>query len=163
MQIKDIANELWYSDLDGTSDTSIAVIAFWLRSNVGKLNETLGVDYHVDETSLEIVDDSGAEIGISEVAIFKMLYLVYWYGRQARNFLGASSASTLLEVSSDGATVRTVNRNDIAKSYLVLLKEAKEELKGLVNGYVFSTSTPLQVVGDDTDYYIPSLSDSRGR
>ncbi len=127
MQIKDIANEIWFSDLDETTETSIAAIAFWLRSNIGKLNESIGTDYFVNETSLEIVDNAGNEIGLSETAILKQLYLIYWYGRQARNFLGAASASTLLEVSSDGATVRTVNRNEIAKSYLILLKEKLRE------------------------------------
>jgi hypothetical protein len=163
MKIVDIANEIWYTELDETSDTSIAAIAFWLRSNVGKLNESIGTDYSVHETTLEIVDEDGVEIGLSETAILKEMYLIYWYGRQAKNFLGVSSANILLEVSSDGATVKTVNRNEIAKSYLILLKEARVELQSLINGYVFGKSTPRHVYGDDTESHIPSRSDSRYR
>ncbi len=163
MRVVDIANELWYSDLDETTETSIAAIAFWLRSNIGKLNEMIRTDYVIDETTLEIVDDSnGEEIGTSEAAIYKQMYLIYWYNRQANNFLGASSASVLLEVTSDGATVRTVNRNEIAKSYLVLLKESKGEFKTLINNYTFKKSTPRHVFGDDTEARIESLTDSRG-
>lgn len=156
MKVVDIANDIWYSELNETTDTSIAAIAFWIRSNVGKLNQTIGTDYIVNDISLEIVDKNGMEIGSSEVAILKTLYLIYWYNRQAKNFLGVSSANLLLEVTSDGATVRTINKNEIAKSYIALVKEAKDDLRGLVNNYVLSLSTPLQVVGDDTDYTITS-------
>jgi hypothetical protein len=153
MYVVDIANDLWYNELEQSSDTSIAAISFWLRSNIGALNSLIGSDYEIDEETLEIVGGDST-FGIEEVAILKQLYLIYWYKRKANSNLGAAAIDSLLEVSSDGATVKTVNRNNISSSYISLLKEAKSELKSLINGYKFHHFRPLDVVGDDTESYI---------
>ena len=53
MKIVDIADEL-YRELAEPSDLSIPAISFWLRSNIGKLNNLISTAYLIDEDTLEI-------------------------------------------------------------------------------------------------------------
>ena len=54
MKVQDIAQEI-YRELDEPSDLTIPVIAFWIRSNVGELNNHLDTAFKINDTSLEIV------------------------------------------------------------------------------------------------------------
>jgi hypothetical protein len=137
-----------YLELEEDSDISIASIANWFRNNFSLLNNILNKNYSLN-LSLEIVDENAVEIGEEEVVIFKQLYFIYFYGRKARKFLGAAGTDSVIELSSDGGTVRMINKIDLAKNYSSLLKESKDTVKNLINAYKIKQYQPQQVTGDD--------------
>jgi hypothetical protein len=63
--------------------------------------------------------------------------------------LGAASTNVLLEVTSDGSTIRTVNRNELAKSYITMKRMEQQGLDDLVINYKAGNFLPAQVAGDD--------------
>lgn len=156
MKVVDIANEI-YTELGQLPTLSIPPIAHWLRGNVGALNNKLNVDYYVD-TDLEIKEDvtgsSGGvtkkEVGDDEKIIFKKLYLIHHYDVQIRDSLGAASTDTIVEIASDGTSVRRVNKIQQSQTYQAAKKLEMQELNGMVQSYKMKRSVPSQVVGDDT-------------
>lgn len=143
-QIEDVAQEV-YSELDEPSNISVGAIKFWVRSQVGNLNTLLFTDYQLNDAGNEITP----ALGENEKAIIKSLYFIYWYNRMIRNAYGANGFSTTLELSSDGFTVRKLNKNEASKIFLQMVKDEKENLLKLVNGYRTNRSTPAQVTGND--------------
>lgn len=152
MKIVDIADEL-YRELAEPCDLSIPAISFWLRSNIGILNNLISTDYFVDDITLEVyqkICDVNTEIGDDEKVIFKKLYMIHYYDVKVRSVLGAASNDSVREVVSDGARVRKYNKNDLSKTYISAKKESVEELNNLVHAYKISKSSPRQIAGDDT-------------
>ena len=150
-KIVDISDEI-YRELGEPSDLSIASVAFWLRTNIGKLNVLLNKPYLINETTLEIYssDETKDPFGINEKTIFKKIYTLYYYERLFRNALGAASTDSVIEIDQNGFRAKRVNKNELAKTYSELKKQADAELKILLDKYDINEVTPLQVVGDDT-------------
>lgn len=144
MKILLLADEIW-KELSEPSDLSVSAITFWLRINIGKLNNQIGLAYKVDPTNGEITPD----MGIKEQAVFKALYMIYFYDKLIRASLGAASIETVLEVSSDGGTVRKLNKTTLAQTYIQMRKQAVEDLQTLTVNYKGSDHLPLSVTGDD--------------
>lgn len=144
-KIVDIADEL-YREMGEPADLSIASIAYWLRTNIGKLNILLDKRYAIDETTLEITAD---DFTLNEKAVFKLIYTIQYYERLFRNALGSASIDSVLSVTDDGSTVVKVNKNELAKSYGQLKKQASDELKELLTSYTLNDVSPKQVSGDD--------------
>ena len=145
MKIVDIANEL-YMELGEPSSLSIPPIAFWLRGNIGNLNSRLNTSYKINGTSYELSPD----MGYKEKDILKKMYMIHHYDAKLRESLGAASTDTWVEISSDGTSVRRVNKIQQSQTYQVAKKTETEELYKLVHAYRISASAPLQVAGDDT-------------
>ncbi len=154
--IEDIAQEI-YVDLDEPSDLSVGAIKFFLRGKVGDLNNLLFATYTLNGAANEI----SPSLGEDEKSILKSLYMVYYYNRMIRNNLGAAAFSSVVQVSSDGGTVRLANQNEIAKSYLQMVRDEKENLKTLINSYRVSKGSPSQVTGVDSLIELPVNIDSR--
>ena len=150
-KIVDIADEV-YRELGEPADISIASIAYWLRTNIGKLNVLINKPYLINETTLEIYssDETNDPFGINEKTIFKKIYTLYYYERLFRNALGAASTDSVIEIDQNGFRAKRVNKNELAKTYSELKKQADAELKILLDKYDINGVTPLQVVGDDT-------------
>jgi hypothetical protein len=144
MTINMIADEI-FRELLSPTDNSVAAISFWLRANVGNLNTKIGGEYTLSSNGLNFSPDLGED----EKFILKQLYLIYYNDLRIRENLGAAALSAVLEVSSDGATVRTVNRNEISKSYLQLRKQLTEDLEVAIKNYNNSSIEFRQVAGDD--------------
>ena len=72
-KIVDIADEL-YREMGEPSDSSIASIAFWLRTNISRLNILINKPYTINEETLEISDTEADPFGINEKGIFKLLF-----------------------------------------------------------------------------------------
>ena len=73
MKVVDIADDI-FRELGEPSSLSIPAITFWVRSNVGRLNNAINTEFAVDEESLEIkrkIDLKPTNIGIDEVTILK--------------------------------------------------------------------------------------------
>jgi hypothetical protein len=104
-KIVDIADEI-YRELGEPTDVSISSIAFWLRSNLGKLNILIAKDFYIDEITLEVAGKDYA-FTLLEKAIFKKLYNLHYYDRQIINLIGKARAVNL--VSTDATTSGTTN------------------------------------------------------
>jgi hypothetical protein len=148
MKLVDSANGL-YLNLGTPSNVSIPAICAYYRNTVGELNATLGTNFRVDSTTLELTD-SGVEIGEKEMAIFNLLYEIKYYTRESRNFMGVGGVDQLLSAESDNGKLTFVNRNTSAASYIQLRKESKLALDELVNYYKLAACSPSSVEGDDT-------------
>jgi hypothetical protein len=149
--ITDISNEL-YDELAEPTDISIPAIAFWLRSNVGKLNNVLCKSFEINPNSgnYEITP----EINDNVKDIFKTLYVIYYLGRQVEKNLGAASVNTVVEIDSDGSKVKKTSKNDNAKVWLEIKKNAQEDLKNLLNAYRFcvASNSITSIAGSDGLY-----------
>ena len=145
MKIVDIADEI-FRELDQPTDVSIPQIAFWIRVNVGTLNNLINTGYAIDTTTLEISPDPEIE----EKSILKKLYNIHYYNLKLRASLGATAIDSILEVTSDGSTVRKVNRNETSKIYNSIKRQEQYELNREISSYKLSKSPPIQVAGDDT-------------
>jgi hypothetical protein len=152
MKIVDIANEI-YSDIGSPTSTSIPAIAFYIRGQVGKINNLLYENFYIEETSgqYEIFDDSAAEISIDAVAIMKKIYEIYDLDVQIRAQMNALASDTILEFTEvDGSSFRRTNRNEISKTLSSMKKDELQVLKDMVNAYRIHKAVPAQVAGDDT-------------
>lgn len=150
MKIVDISDEI-FSELNSPTALSIPAIAFWLRNNIGALNNLVNTAYTVNLTSLEIEDKDGVEIGENEKAILKKMYFVHYYDLKVRENIINISTDSVISVSDDGSSVKKINKNEISKTLSQLKKQEYQELKDLVHAYKLDKSTPYQVVGDDTE------------
>lgn len=148
MTVTDLASDTYEIDLSGPSDLSVAYITQWYRSHIGTLNNFVNNGYTLND-SLEIIDESGANIDNDAAAIFKKLFEIFYNKKQSRAYLGAAGVDSITVIQQDGIVTRGVDRNQIAQSYLRMYKEAKEELKKLLNNYRLKNSTPQHIVSDD--------------
>jgi hypothetical protein len=144
MKVVDIAQEI-KSELNDPTDVSLPIITTWLRNNIGKLNNALGLSVSIDSDTLEF----SQELTEAEKVIFKMMYFIYYYDYQIRSSLGAAAIDRTLEVQDFGTTVRVQNKNELAKTWLQLRKETKAALDEALDDYSANEFTPVQVVGDD--------------
>ena len=82
MKVVDVADEI-YRELGRPEDTSIASISFWVRSNIGALNNHINMEFTIDGSTLEVnfTDDNDEKfnLGIEEASILKKMYLIYDY------------------------------------------------------------------------------------
>jgi len=151
MKVVDIADEI-FRELGEPGTLSIPVLTFWIRANVGALNNYIHENYFID-SSLEIVKaegDSNVEIEEEEKAILKKMYMIYHYDGLVRSTLGAASLDTVVEIQSDDTRVKKINKNEQSKTYVSMRRLENAELKDLISAYKISKSTPSQVSGDDT-------------
>lgn len=149
MKVVDIANEI-YIDQGSPTSTSIPAIAFWIRSRAGTLNTLLYEDLGIS-SNLELIND-GVEISPEIVSIVKQMYKVYDLEIQIRNMMNALASDSILKVTDNlgGTSFERVNRNEIAKTLILVRKDEMKILKDLIDSYRSLTSQPQQVAGDDT-------------
>ena len=145
VKIVSIADEA-YRELASPSDLSIAAISFWLRTNLGQLNNLIDTSYTLNADTQEL--ETG--LTIEQAVIFKKLYFVNYYDIKIRATLGSASNDSVVEVSSDGARVRKINKNELSKTWMSARNLEREELTRLVTSYKITGSSPRQVAGDDT-------------
>ncbi len=155
MKVVDIAQEI-HKELGEPSDLSLAAISYWLRSNIGALNNHINKYYDIDSTSYEIIDvgheGTGTDpIGLKEIAILKKMYVVYDYEKKLRSVLGAASQDAVIQISDLGTSIRKVNKNEVGKTFAQVKKQEIEELNRMIAHYKISSSIPRQVAGDDTE------------
>lgn len=161
IKILDVAQEI-YDELENPSNTSSGAIAFWLLQNVGALNNLIDGEYALVDSGDEVTP----LLGEGEKSIYKTMFYIYYYDKMIRTGLGASAFDSLLEVTSDGGTVRQLNRNEVAKTYIQMKKDEKAKLDQLVTLYRSKGARPIQVTGDDiysSEPIISGPSYQRGR
>lgn len=149
MKIVDIADEI-YRELSNPTDLSIPAIAFWLRSNIGALNNLIHTTYDLRGRDLEIVDEDGVEIAINEKAIFKKMYMIHFYDQKLRANMISMTSDTVLSVRDGDSSVTKINKNEVNRSIAAVKKQEYDELSIMVGAYKSTKALPRQVAGDDT-------------
>lgn len=147
MKIVDLANEL-FIEMESPTSTSISAIAFYLRGQIGKINNLLFEDFQLDG-NYEIIDGNGNEISDNAAAILKTIYRVYDYSSQIRSNFNAISTDSVLRVEDNGSSVTKINKNEVIKVLASLKSNEEQNLKDLVTAYRLKQSTPTSVNGDD--------------
>lgn len=149
-QILQIADEI-FRDLDDSADTSIPVIDFWLRSNLGQLNSRLDICITIED------NDFSPQLNDEEKDIFKAIYKIDWYARQIRRFTGAGSYSIsdqVTQLKENGRTTTIAPRTNTAKVLSEFRKDLVNELGQLVIAYKYNRADPRESkVIDDCDCY----------
>jgi hypothetical protein len=145
MKVVDMAQELYF-ELGQPSDLSIPAISYWIRNNIGILNNRINKDIIINDADLEL-DPS---LGETEKAIYKKIYECYFYDLKVKQTLNSINNDSLLEVTDGGGTVRRINRNETSKIYLEAKKQSFSELDVMIRDYNINDVGPLQVAGDDT-------------
>lgn len=152
MKVVDIADEI-YREIGSPTDVSIASVSFWIRANIGTLNNSINTSFEIENVTLEIIQkekEVRVEIGIEESSILKKMYLVHDYDRKLRTIIGAASWDAILEINDAGTSIRKANKNEIGKTLAQAKKEELLQLNTLINAYKSRLSNPKQVAGDDT-------------
>jgi hypothetical protein len=111
-KIVDIADEI-YRELGEPSDVSIPSVAFWLRTNLGKLNILINKRYSINTLDLEVDAISPETFTITEKSIFKKIYNIHYYDRQIIKLIGKSNTLNLInqDTSSSGENATTGSAN----------------------------------------------------
>ena len=149
----DLADTVFVNEFD--SDTNMATvlqISGWFENNIGELNTLLFTSFsgsgdpgHPHQTFVP----SGS-FGFEESGIYKKLYLKHFYQKKARNVLkGIDSSVDFITLREGDSMITRTNKNEIAKVYRGLAKDASEELEKVVYAYNFYQAKPRQVVGDE--------------
>ena len=108
MKVVDIANEI-YRELSEPTSLSLPPIMFWIRANVGDLNNHLNESFIINETTLELereVDGKMVEIAEEEKSILTKMYYVHYYAALLRSTLGAAASDSVVEIQTDDTRVR---------------------------------------------------------
>lgn len=128
--IQTLASGIW-DDIGQPTATSVSYISGWLVSdaNLGKLNNALNSCYSGVSGCVDPI------ISGDEQAIYKDIYLISYYGRQAAAFLGAAGVDTWLEIKDDVSSIKRQNKNELSKSFIALQKQTQEDLKDKIFAY----------------------------
>ena len=152
MKVIDIADEV-FRELGEPTTLSIPAISFWLRANVGQLNNYIHTEYSISSSDLEIVFVDAAtttEIGEEEKAILKKMYFIHFYDQKLRTHMTTMDTDTVLSVRDGDSSVTKINRNEIARSISAVKNQEYHELMRMIQAYTGTKAKPSQVAGDDT-------------
>ena len=150
MKVVDIATEI-SEELGQPDSLSIPAVSFWVRNNIGSLNNYINTSFSIRETDFEVVrtvDNAVVEINEDAKAVLKKMYFVHYYDQQVRTQL--ASSDNVVEVSQDGMSVRKVNKGEMVRHLATIKKQETDELRFLINAYKTNAAAPRQVAGDDT-------------
>lgn len=139
-----ISTEL-FVELDEPTDISPTLITLWLTENIGKLNLILNAGYIINPANSEY----SPELGENEKSILKQLYFIYYYTKKLGAVLSSADSSSVVEITEAGGTIRLLNKNELAKTYMMLKNAEQLKLKDLVSAYKLNNSEPLSVDGTD--------------
>ena len=156
-----------YDEIGESAGYSQEYIANWFAgsSNLGRLNNLIGTSYsgsystgsYGEITSYNIEPDLGGD----EMAIYKKIFEVDYYNKQARHSLsgvaGANSINDWLTLKEGDSSITRTNRNEVARTFKSLSSETRQELMNMVDSYLKFKNVPQQVVGDDVisdGYYL---------
>lgn len=146
MSINEIAGEL-FIEMSEPSDVTAAIITFWMRGNIGQLNNIIASSFTIDGTNgyiTPVIDDNAK-------AIFKKLYEIKYLDKKIKDILSLAATNSVLEVSDvNGGTIRLINKNEMAKTYAELRKNLVAEVQSMAGDYRMNGATPLVVNGADT-------------
>lgn len=150
MLIVDIANSIWLEN-DSPQDISIPAIAYWIRTNLGKLNSVLYEDFYLNEQTLEIQKGCPANpkvINDRAVMILKVLFRLYMADLDIRRMLVSSVRNSVLKATDQEFSIEKINKSELLKTLTALKKDTLKEFWDLVHTYR-NRDTVHAVFGDD--------------
>lgn len=141
-----LARDVFTTEFDSnTGVTTFSQISGWFAANVGNLNNLLN-------TSFSGVDP---EIDEEAKAIYGMLFLSWYYDKQARNaargVLSSTQGENILSVSDGDNKIQFSNRNEIAKTFRGLSSDAMAAAEKAADKYCMYLSRPQSINGLDTE------------
>ena len=146
-KIGTLASGIYYTEFDNLTGASqisgeIQSISGWLQENIGLLNSLINTSF----------SGENPDWLLEEPNIYSQVYLANFYKKKSRDTLRGIDESADFITLREGDTVITrTNKNEIAKTYLSLAKEAEDTIKNLVYKYNVYNSSPIQVAGRDGD------------
>ena len=152
-EFKVLANTVFVNEFDSDTDmATLSQISGWFENNIGELNTLIFTSFSgsgIGTTeNVKIVPDG--KFGYEESGIFKQLYLKHFYRKKARNVLkGIDSSVDFISLREGDSMITRTNKNEIAKTYRGLAKDAEEELEKQVYAYNYYQAQPRQVAGAD--------------
>lgn len=146
-----IANSIFINEFDSDTDmASLTQISGWFENNLGELNTLLFTSFSGSGKAGASTQVFTPTLGLEESGIYKKLYLKHFYKKKARNVLkGIDNSVDFISLREGDSMITRTNKNEIAKTYRGLAKDAEEELEKAVYAYNFYQAKPRQVVGSD--------------
>jgi hypothetical protein len=151
--ISSLATGIYRDEFDEDSGfASLDSISGWLETHLGLLNTRIYTEFSgsgsIDGDTY--IQPSG-EFRLEEADIYKQIYLVNFYTKKTRSVLrGIDSSVDFVTLREGDSMITRTNKNEIAKTYRGLAKDAEEKLVGLIYSYNDFKSQPVQVAGSDT-------------
>ena len=138
------------SGLYNPSDINITTTTYWVRNNLGKLNNALFASFALSgEGDTQLITGDCPIWNEKSKEIYKKMYEVHYYKKQIMSTLPAGTNNQILEINSDGARIKMVNKSEIAKAYKDLKNGAEEELEDMISDFNIYNVKVSQVAGDD--------------
>lgn len=153
--VYDLADEIFKNEYEfDTGYSRFFFISGWLANNIGQLNTKIFQDYSVSGNYFLPSGNFNAE----ERAIYKQIFLCQNYEKQARNTLrGIMDGSSFVSLKEGDSEITRINKNEVAKVWRGLARDAREDLDKLVTSYNMYAAAPIQVFGLET-YLTGNLS-----
>lgn len=149
-----------YDEIGEQAGYSQEYLANWFagNSNLGRINVLLDTTFSGTYTTGvygEILSyDIEPDLGQQEMAIYKKIFEMDYYNRQARYALSGvgvlANGGDWTSLREGDSSITRANRNDVARTFRSISNDVKAELDQMVNSYLKFKSKPQQVVGDDT-------------
>lgn len=138
----------WASGIiDGIGDTGIGVArtVSWLKTNLNRLNLTIGSNYYFDDTESKILPD---EMTFVQSGLYEEMFYCNYLDKKVNENLGAAAYDWVEIQGEDQGTIRKASRTESSKVYLSLSKECKSRINELILWYFNNTNpmTPYQVL-----------------
>ena len=147
MLIVDIANSIWLEN-DSPKEISIPAVAYWIRTNLGKLNSILYEDFCLNQVTLEIQNCNSNGINDRAVMILKVLFRLYMADLDIRKMIHSSTRDTILKATDQEFSIEKINKSELLKTLTTIKKDTLKELWDLVHTYR-GRDTVHSVSGDD--------------
>ena len=146
-----LANTVFVNEFDSDTDmATLAQISGWFENNLGELNTLIFTTFSGSGDGGHPDQIFTPKLGIEESGIYKQLYLRHFYKKKARNVLkGIDSSVDFISLREGDSMITRTNKNEIAKTYRGMAKDAEEELEKQVYAYNFYQSRHRQVVGSE--------------
>jgi hypothetical protein len=166
--LSDFANSLCV-DLANSDYTEEYLLGWFLDpSNVGALNNQIDACY----STVAYKDSAGRctgiciepEMGPAEMALFRLNFDYFYFGREAKRALqGSYSSSSWTTLKEGDSSITKVNKSDLARTFNMMMKDTDQKRKDMTFEYLRNTARPQSVEGQDTvpgsyyspDYYLP--------
>jgi hypothetical protein len=149
--LNDFVNNV-YSDLGERDDYSFNYLLAWFLdpSNLGELNNLIDTAYICAKGNNGYIYID-PEIGAEELSIYKANFEIFFYGRESKRSLATSysSSGSWISLKDDDSSITRINRSDLARTFNLLQRDAKNNRDDLVKSYLRSKSKAQSVSGND--------------
>jgi len=125
-----IASGIW-DDIGQPSGIAISFISGSIVSEtyIGRLNNALNTCYSGVSGCIY------PPLGYEEAAVLKELYTIGYYDRQISSITNSALTDDWIELKDDRSTIRRQNKNELAKTFISLRQNVRNDLKDMIFAY----------------------------